>query len=102
MSLLFYTVAVFGLCYILGHAKISLRARVVAADFGGLALWLVELVECPACLGTWLGFAAGFLWPSLVPFGYAPVMLALWTCGTGYILGRSTGWLTEPGRLEGD
>jgi hypothetical protein len=93
--LLFYTLAAFGLSYIFGRAQISLNARIWFAGRGGLFGWFVDLVECPACFGTWLGFGAGFLWPDLVPLGSPPFMLALYSCACGYLLGRLTGWLRE-------
>lgn len=167
IALLFYSVAAFGLAYIVGHAKISLGIRTKLADWRahrgaqwrflkcghvipgdafpgehkivkgvryptcpicgvtgsaeqvlkdrGPLTWLVELLECPACFGTHVGFWAGVLFPSSVlallpgtvalcmPFGpwgighrfLAGVALALWTCAVGFILGRLTGWIRE-------
>ena len=95
LALAFYTLAAFGLAYILGHSRITLYTRTRLAALGWFSRWMVELVECPACLGTWLGFAAGFFWPHLAPLGWAPLALALWTCGANYLLGRATGLLKE-------
>ena len=103
LALFFYTIAVFGLAYIMGHAKVSLGIRTQIFNMGGVAAWLVELVECPACLGTHLGFwfavFAPWVWlNSIIPLPTttwfsAGVLLGLYTCGTGFVLGRATGWI---------
>lgn len=102
LPLLFWFLAAFGLCYVVGHARVSLPFRqrlgdVAEAKQWRAMLWFVELIECPACLGFWLGLAGGWFMPTLVP---APVpcaafTLGLATCASGYILGRATGWLKE-------
>jgi len=62
-------------------------------------VFLLELIECPACLGFWVGLASGALWPSLVPFpvhrAVAALLLGMSTCGVNYLLGRLTGWIEE-------
>ena len=124
--LLFFSIAVFGLCYVVGHARVSLAAREALAWAGGspervrgmsgLALvvsavfrFVLALIECPACLGFWLGFAGGVLLPGLVPFELRPggvpggipatlasaLALGLFQCGAGYTLGTITGWIKE-------
>ena len=101
-ALLFYTVAAFGLAYILGHAQISLGIRTRLFDLCWPTKWLVELVECPACFGTHLGFWFGVLAPAAWTIAIIPVplplnwltagvWLGLYTAGAGFLLGRATG-----------
>ena len=59
------------------------------------AKWVLSFIECPACLGTWVGFGFGWWQPEFV-VGFAPgmtaaVALALYTCAVGFLLGRATG-----------
>lgn len=98
--LVFWTIFAFGLAYAAGNAKISLRPRTwMATRHSRVFLFLVELVECPACFGFWTGMAGGLVFPQIVPIAIpwwaAPPALGFFTCGTGYLLGRATGWLRE-------
>jgi hypothetical protein len=156
IALLFYTVAAFGLCYIVGHARVSLGVREWMATVGTWDEWqcivpdctwslfddgrkshsevrcpehsssmpvsvdcpqtkwvhrvrwfhwplgwFLSLIECPACLGFWLGLAAGLAWPSLDlgPGSYHAPAVALYTCGANFLLGRATGLI--PGVSNG-
>jgi hypothetical protein len=98
IPLAFWFLVAFGLCYVVGHAKVSLGVREWLASHRRLRT-VVELIECPACLGFWLGLVGGLCWPWLLPVGYpqwasAP-LLGLATSASGYILGRATGWISE-------
>lgn len=57
--------------------------------------FFIELLECPACFGTWTGLAVGLLMPTLVPMdlprALAGVALATFTAATNYLLARATG-----------
>jgi hypothetical protein len=92
MTLLFYTLLIFGISYVLGHAKISLGPREwIARRQGKLWHWLLDLIECPACLSWWLGLAASFAWPSLPPVQPACLTLPFFSAATSFLLGRVTG-----------
>ena len=98
--LLFYSLATFGLAYVVGHSRISLPIRTFIAK---ISLPIVELLECPACFGVHLGFWVGFCWP-IIPEALTQVhfdrlfggtALGAYTCGAHYLLGLATGWLKE-------
>ena len=103
-SLVLYYLAAFGLAYIAGHSVISEPLRTFVGGtidrprpfFG----WIVSLVECPACFGTWIGALAGALDPSL--FLQGSVLMgagvgALTTCAINLLLGKRAGLMpSEP------
>jgi hypothetical protein len=100
-SLLLYFLFVFGLAYVIGHARVSLPIREylsptpdVAPPLGGFGTWLVRLVECPACLSWHLGLWFGFFgWPLHATTGGRvgdALVLAFGSCGVSFILGRFT------------
>jgi hypothetical protein len=146
VELFFYSLAAFGLSYIIGHARVSLGVREWMASIGldtvwvckekeklgctwqrdrhptaethfycpmhsgadkvdvtrwyhHPAIWIVQLIECPACSGFWIGLATGSLYPYIVPIVVpgpsAALALGLYTCAVGFLLGRATGWLKE-------
>lgn len=112
-----YFLAAFGLSFIIGGAKISYSLR---ALLGGsvarpafqhpvtkeqipaqeevkplipiVGPWLCDLMECFACTGTWIGFAASFwlpqphLTPALSPPAWC-LALGCATCASSYLLG---------------
>lgn len=90
------TMAAFGLAYIVGHAKISLGARTAVAKRGALGLWLVQLLECPACFGFWTGVVAGaVLWRAgLLAAGEASLLPPAITA-TNFMLGTLTGLIDK-------
>lgn len=61
--------------------------------------FLVELLECPACFGTWTGFVVGLLvpqlpalvWPGALPLLAAAGLMATFTACSNYLLARLTG-----------
>lgn len=57
--------------------------------------WLLELIECPMCFGTWTGLAVGLALPTLLPMELprvsAGIALATFTAATNYLLGRASG-----------
>jgi hypothetical protein len=89
-------IAQFGFCYVVGHSAISLpiRERVAAATRAGE--WFVELLECPACLGWWLGFLTGVVMLISTLHAWREALaLPFFVSGTNYLLGRATGWIKE-------
>lgn len=105
MIFAFYFLAAFGLAYIIGHSKISLPFR-QALDPGPkiesqgdvFRSWLLILLECPACLGFWIGLAAAlyqFPLPLALSDWEFAVLLPLVTCSSNFILGRVTGLISE-------
>jgi hypothetical protein len=95
MNLLFlYTIAAFALAWIIGHAQISFPIRnwLAGRNWPGVSVFL-DLIQCPACLGVWIGFIAGWVCLGFV----MGIFLALWTCGTNLILGALIGLYDEKG-----
>ena len=101
-----YSLAAFGLAYIVGHSSISLPVRMLM-DPGeelktpsqALRSFLLMLAECPACFGFWTGAVAGMLYAfglgSWMPAHQVELprplfvlFLALYTTGSNYLLAR--------------
>lgn len=101
-GILMYVVTVFGLAYVIGHSVITKRPRELLFEFGSVfppAVWLVLLLECPACLGFWTGLIIGLVWPASYIVILAPwpaVTLAFFTAGSNFLLGRATGLMPHP------
>jgi hypothetical protein len=102
IALFVFTFSAFGLAYVLGHSMITKAVREylfdLAESYFPPAKWLVLLVECPACLGFWIGFVSGLLGPT----GYAeplatvpPLALGCYVAGTNFVLGRATGLMPQ-------
>lgn len=102
---LLWTLAHFGLAYVVGHSVITLpfRTSLWAPNREVLTLrdaqrvFLVTLLECPACFGFWAGgvaivFVAPFVGAvrSFPPYVLAPAF-ALATSGSNYLLARLAG-----------
>lgn len=129
IAFLLYALASFGFAFIVGFAKISLPFRswiaqkttVIEIDrravdpsvrdhyppseheefrFGAFGLWFIALLECPACLGFWLGvFAAladrwfGFIALANLtsaPLLFSAVFLGCVVSASNFILGVFT------------
>ncbi len=100
IQLVVYSVASFGLSFIVGHSKISLPFRTLV-DPGeirtfndSLRAWFLMLLECPACLGfhsgLWFGFFIGI--PGVMDPGWATGgVLALFWTATNLFLASVTG-----------
>jgi ribose/xylose/arabinose/galactoside ABC-type transport system permease subunit len=98
VSLIVYTVASFGLAYIVGHSRISRPVRLALHDSGGPALrLLVEILECPACFGFWTGLIAGTV---LTITRHEPLIVSIgvgcYTTGSNFLIGRATGLIPSP------
>jgi hypothetical protein len=103
LALFIYTIAAFGCTYVLGHSVASRHVREVLWEAGAIApmwRWLVMLIECPACLGFWIGLFVGGacapLWPGENPLILAAVIGAFYTSGSNFLLGRLTGLMPLP------
>lgn len=89
-----YFLAAFGFAFIVGHSKISLAFREWLAARGGLFLWFAQLLECPACLGFWIGLVAVLTSTVTVPFGprwFAAMVLACATSGSNLLASKWVG-----------
>lgn len=61
-----------------------------------LRWWLLMLIECPACLGFWIGLFVGMAFPGVLPTGvtglrFAALECALFTCGSNLLLANWAG-----------
>lgn len=97
-----FSFAAFGFCYIVGGSRISFPVRTAVANHGSIAGgWLLELIECPACLGAWVGgfVGIGVSYHFGLTAGESFIValgLACYTAGVNYILGRLTGLIDKP------
>ena len=87
-------IAIFGAAWILGHAQISLRVRLLLggtreAPRGGIGTWLVDLVECPACCSFWLALCAGWFVLDLRRWPF--IAFVLCSVAVSFVLGVWTG-----------
>lgn len=94
--LIFYTLSTFGLAYILGHSVITKNTREALFALGSTfppLRWFVLLLECPACLGFWIGLVAGLLISEAEGVRYllAAFAFACYTAGANFVLGKLTG-----------
>lgn len=96
IQLLVFTLAVFGVAYVLGYAKITFQLR-SKLDRPGFRKWLLDLLECVACTSWWMGnfaFLAGiapeifYTWRSLV---VGQMVCAFYCCASSLILAKFTG-----------
>lgn len=104
-ALTLYFLSAFGLAYLVGHSAISEPVRTLIGGtrekprpFFGKA---IELVECPACFGTWVGAFAGALLPSLWlldAWWQGAIVGALTTCATNFMAGKRLGLM--PSELD--
>lgn len=99
LSLFVFTLASFGLAFVIGQSKISLPIRMVLEPESiltfsdSLRAWLLALMECPACLGFWFGlFYAWFVSPMFFPgpHSISIVGFGLYACGANFVLSQWT------------
>lgn len=103
VALLFlYSIAAFGLAFCAGFAKISFGVRVWLSQRESRPIhWFVLLLECPACLGFWIGLITAPWVRTWQPFAreipLIPFMIlhAFFTCGSNFIIGRATGLIRD-------
>lgn len=125
MILILYVLASFGAAFALGYSKISLPIRnylnhISSLDWIALdrsppanladskhivavpkivkfaSIWLLSLLECPACLSFWFGIAASFTpiadtLPISAPFSLILPLLGFANMGAVLALGMLTG-----------
>lgn len=66
--------------------------------------FLLRLIECPACFGTWIGLMLGVIVAHSVESfsGWERIgviiLASLYICGTNYLLARATGLIPNPSR----
>lgn len=104
VALVVYSIATFGVAFVLGHSTITLPIRErIAESHAPLAAVFLALIECPACASWWVGLAVGFIGLLVAPpsYGWWPVALplvaAFYSAGSSYILARLTGITPKPG-----
>jgi hypothetical protein len=71
------------------HADATMRIR----QPRGLRYWIVTLIECPACLGFWIGLVAGAFYGRSVLLAVAG---AFYTAGSNFWIARATGLMPNP------
>ena len=88
-DLITYALSVFGLTYIVGQSKISLPVREFLANTRNVLLvFLIDLVECPACASWWIGLIHGFF---TQPGPLSALCQACMTTGSSLLLARLAG-----------
>lgn len=95
-----YTIAAFGFAYVAGHSLISVpvRRRIfpegtsLETRVGKARAFVITLIECPACMGTWIGMLTwlALAWAGLVDWRFF-LVAGFYTAGSNYILARFSG-----------
>lgn len=107
IALVVYTFAAFGFCWIVGGARVSLPFREWLAEMRERknipAQIFLELIECPGCLGFWVGFLIGLVgllrgvpWLPPPTGPWILSVLGFYTAGVNFCLGRATGLIDKP------
>lgn len=114
MTVVLWFVVAFGFALVIGHSKISIAFRELLAGLPasvaengarlpevpalipGAGPWIAALLECPMCLGWWVGFvagASGFIALPLngLPWWGAGLFLAFATSGVNLLLAKYVG-----------
>jgi len=106
LTLVVYSFTVFGFVYVVGHAEITQPARDALFGSGGITpglavrRFILNLIECPACLSWWGGFITScsvFYYVLAAPFWPATLItfaFAFYSAGTSFVLGRLTGLIS--------
>jgi hypothetical protein len=103
--LVVYTISAFGLAFAVGFGRISLPFRrwlepkTIVGSGDAFRQMLLYLLECPACLGFWIGLGASFFVQlddnRLSLRMGAALLTAFYTSGSNFILGRVSGLIRE-------
>jgi len=87
-KLLLFTLAVYGLCFILMHGTIFNNIRNYCIERSS---WFKDLITCPICLGFWCGLA-------LAPFIFDKILFipaAFYSSAACYIIHITTGFIED-------
>lgn|SRR5574342_655639 len=81
----------YGVAYVIGHSKISLPFREWLSEGRGIKAWVLDLIECPGCLGIHIGFWFGLFYDRLhYAFNddlfYNAVFLSFFTCSSNLLI----------------
>ena len=101
VALVFYSVAMFGLAYIVGHATISrgIRERLFAQEAGSdeavssmryIVRVFVYMLECPACFGFWTGLTTALFGWTVFDLPMSLIAWGLYTAGSNFIIAKTT------------
>jgi hypothetical protein len=96
LSLVYHSLAVAGLAYVVGHATISQDVRDglasavvrVGARLVKPFTWPLKLVECWGCLGFWIGAGVAWLQHDATPLDPFFWSLGCFTSATTLLFGR--------------
>jgi len=103
-ELFMWYLAAFGVSYIVGFSKISFPFRVTLGNSKSTLLhWFLDLIECPACVSTWLGFFYGVAKSEGLPIHNRALTVLLYgtsTSATSFVLGRLTGLIEGDKKFE--
>jgi hypothetical protein len=95
-SLIAHSLFALGLWYVIGVASITYRPRTwLRSQRRRICDLLLELLQCPACCGFWIGLGCGLAqWPfrSLM---HDAVALAFYTCASNLVLGTLLNLMPE-------
>lgn len=95
VQFIFAWLAIFGASWIIADSKISLPVRSwiagyrptvpppVAYAVPRFRLWLLDLLECPACLSFWIGLVVAVVFLDLL---WLAIPFALASCGISLVL----------------
>ena len=92
VELLIYSVAAFGLSWVLADSKISLPVRERLSTGGPVALFFLPLLECVACTGFHVGWISQLL--GAAPFTHW-YLAAFFTCASNLLLAKYVGMLDD-------
>lgn len=104
MSYALFFLATFGFAFVIGHSKLSLPFRMILDPGNRIEtfeqsarMWLLMLLECPACIGVHIGFWIGLFpkvfyveAPAAIPRLLWAVELALASCAVSFLLAKFT------------
>lgn len=92
ISLVVYCACVLAVTFVIGHSHLTFRPRQWLAARGVVGRWTVMGLQCPGCLGFWLGVLAALfgLYPLEALAGNALWSALLWaglfTSGANLVL----------------
>lgn len=82
-SVLGLTLAAFGLAYIMGQSKITQAPReMVSRSKLKVVHFMLDLIECPACFGFWIGLGGALL----NGWGWRSIVAACYICASNLLL----------------